>query len=354
MKNNIRVLFVGHLWNGSSARSLREALSILNGVEMDDVGEDLYLPRYRSKPLRILNRAIKPLQRKELEHAVLTRLDVFRPDVLIVYKGNGIGHSLVDKARQKGVLTVNVFPDCSPHAFGNRLKSAMGAYDLVISTKPFHPEGWAAIYGYENLCVCVPHGYDPAVHLWNEPPGEQPFDVVLAASWRPEYEELMHTFGTATADARLRVGVAGAGWNRHKFPAVWEFVGPLTGRSYGQWLRSGKIAIAPVHTNVIIDNVRQPGDQDTTRTYELAAAWTFFLHKRTPFVQTLYDEKTEVPMWDDAKELASKVLAYLPKEDVRRQMAATAHARAVPSYSIPARAEEVLHYIRQAKERSGS
>jgi hypothetical protein len=325
-------------------------MASLDGVEIDDIGEDLYLPIYRTKLLRISNRLLKPFQRRELHRSIIQRMTVFKPDVLVVYKGTGVGKQLVEFAKELGLLTVNIFPDCSPHAHGASLKDAMGIYDLVISTKSYHPDGWKNIYGYDNSCVCVPHGYDPDVHLWNQPPKEQTLDIVMAATWRPQYEKLMLELHKKIADKQLKVGIAGAGWKErhHRFPPDWDLAGPLTGRSYGSWLRRGKIAIAPVHTDMWVNGAWQPGDQDTTRTYELAASWCFFLHRRTPFVQTLYDESGEVPMWDTADELASLVIYYLSKVEERKEIAARARARAVPHYSIPARSEEVLKHIMNA------
>lgn len=345
----VKILFVGETWCGSSARSLRDALSACKDVQIDDVGEDHYFPRYRGLLLRLANRLLSPWQHRELERAILSGLASGEQEVLVVYKGRCINKELVEIAKARGLLTVNVFPDLSPHVHGHSLRSAIGSYDLVISAKPFHPEGWSGLYGYSNRCVCVPHGYDPAIHLWDEPPLKQPLDVVLAATWREEYGELVQSFAHATSHARLKVGIAGAGWleRRSRLPKEWEFVGPLAGRSYSKWLRQGKIVISPVQTRVVIAGRCQPGDEDTTRTYELAAAYCFFAHKRTPFVQTVYDERREVPMWGDVEELASLVMHYLPREGERRAMAAAAHARAVPHYSIPSRAQQVLDHIRQ-------
>ena len=346
----MRILFVGHTWKGSSARSLCEALEKIPEVFIDEVGEDHFLPRYRSRILRIFNRILNFWQVSDLAREVSAKMDALKPDALIIYKGFGVRTNLIEEAKACSILTVNVFPDLSPHTHGPTLRQTMGMYDLVISTKPFHPDGWQSIYGYTNKCVCVPHGYDPSVHYWAAPQTEHNFDVVLAASWRPEYHDLMLGFSQAIKGANVRVGLAGNGWleHRHQLPSNWEIDGPLYGRAYGDWVRRGKIVIAPVHTQVQIDGVRQPGDEDTTRTYELAAAYCFFLHRRTPFVETVYDEDTEVPMWSTPEELAQKVLHYLPLESERQTMAKAAHERAVPSYSIPGRAEQVLQHIRQA------
>ena len=340
----LKMLFVGESWNGSSARSLREALGEMPDVTMDDIGEDLYFSKARNLLLQGISRALNPLQRMELEQEIRRRLIAFAPDLLMVYKGTNVSADVIRSAAALGISTINVFPDCSPHAHGRRLREAVGVYDLVVSTKPYHPTSWQCIYGYENSCVCVPHGYDPKVHYWREPAEEQPLDVVMAAGWRPQYESLMREFAGATLDLQLRVGLAGPGWERRRqlFPKGWVLPGALQGRSYGEWLRSGKIVIAPVHADMEVDGVRQPGDQDTTRTYELAAAGCFFLHRRTPFAKMVYDEKSEVPMWDDATELAGLVREFLPLNEIRRAMALKAHYRAVPAYSSVARASQIL------------
>jgi spore maturation protein CgeB len=266
-----------------------------------------------------------------------------------VYNGASIRSGLLEEIQRADIPLVNVFSDCSPHAHGSRLKEAMGCYDLVISTKLFHPHLWQSVYGYDNPCVCVPHGYDPGVHYWADPSPSQPYDVALCGTWRPEYHRLMRSFADALGDDHFSVAIAGSGWleHRNEFPRHWHYAGSRAGRAYGDFLRSAKIALAPVTREVVIRGVKQPGDEDTTRTYELAAAHCFFLHQRTDYLATVYDEQNEVPLWGDATELASLVRHWLPDEAGRRSMAARAHARAVPAYSIPQRAASILQHIQQ-------
>jgi hypothetical protein len=353
----LKILFVGETWKGSSARSLRESLNKLPEVIIDEVGEDHYTPKYRSLILRIFNRILKPFQINDLARDINGKIIAMKPDVLLIYKGSAVRADFVIAAKAKGILTVNVFPDYSPHSYGKSLQKAMGEYDLVISTKPFHPDSWQTIYGYTNNCECIPHGYDPEVHYWSEPSQEQDFDVILAASWRAEYHELMLSLANLVGNLNLRIGVAGTGWQNQQsdFPKDWVFAGPLYGRAYGDWVRRGKIAIAPLHTRVIVAGVHQPGDVDTTRSYELAAANCFFLHKRTTYIQTVYDEKTEVPMWDNTEELAQLIREYIPLQSKRLEMTAKAHLRAVPAYSVPTRSQKVLELIQnQLKQRKNA
>jgi glycosyltransferase involved in cell wall biosynthesis len=346
-ERGLEMLFVGEAWQGSSARSLREALARLPRVSMHDVAEDSFLPGYRARSLRVVNRVLRPLQVAELEREITRKLHSTHPGALVVYKGVGVRADLIRRAGAAGVATVNVFPDCSPHAHGPGLKEALGEYDLVISTKPFHPDTWKSVYGYSNPCVFVPHGYDPDLHFWEDAPRSQEFDVVLAATWRPEYGRLMRDFARAWKGRDLRVAVAGHGWHERwsGFPERWIYAGAPHGRAYGAFLRRGKIAIAPVQREVVIAGGRQPGDEDSTRTYELAAAYCFFLHRRTDYVRSVYDEQTEVPMWDTPEELTELIARFLPRDEQRRAMARAAHMRAVPAYSISRRAVHIVEAI---------
>jgi hypothetical protein len=344
----MKILFVGYTWKGSSARSLREGLSAIPHIDLDEIGEDHYSPNGRSLIVRSANRLLRPWYQAELRNEIERKIALFKPDVLMVYKGSFIPKETVRMAKALGVFTVNVFPDCSPHAHGRQLHEAMGEYDLVISTKPFHPGLWNLLYGYHNRCVCVPHGYDPEVHYWKEPPLQQDLDLVMAASWRPQYEQLITDLSRELDTAGMSVVLAGNGWEgcRRKLPPHWQLPGGLYGRAYGELMRRGKIVIAPVHREVVIAGKEQPGDVDSTRSYELASAGCFFLHRRTDYIQTVYDEREEVPMWDNVSDLSQLIRHYLPREDVRRAMAARAHLRAVPAYSIPSRAQDVAGYLK--------
>lgn len=343
----MKIIYVGESWLGSCARSLKEALGRVNMVELDDINEDLFLPKHRAKWLRGIHRLLRPSYRRELYQEILDRVVVFRPDFLMVYKGYSLDESFVRQLSSMGVKTVNIYPDCSPHAYGERHRNAVGAYDLVISTKPFHQALWKSSYGYKNTCVFVPQGYDPSLHLATSHPVNLKFDVVIVANWRVEYGDLMKRLAVLLERHQIKIGIGGPGWLQHRseFPADWVFVGAMAGRSYVDWLRQGKICIAPVTREIVINGARQHGDEDTTRTYELAAAHCFFIHRRTPYVKNLYSEVDEVPMYEGAEELAEKILYFLAHADDRVKMATSANRRAVPAYSLDSRAIEIVKIL---------
>lgn len=344
----LKLLFVGESWYGSCARSLKEALNRHPKVILDEVSEDLYFPKSSNRWIRAINRMLQREYRAELYRNILRRVDTFRPDVVIAYKGFSITSDFISKLKASGCQTVCIYPDCSPHAYGEGHKSAIGSYDLVISTKPFHPALWKDIYHYNNACRFVPQGYDPELHLVNDPPSNIQFDVGMVATYRKEYGDLIEGLAERFSGSDLKFLIGGNGWDafRNKYMLNWTFKGELHGRSYTEWLRRSKICIAPLSREVVINSVRQPGDVETTRTYELSAAHCFFIHRRTDYVCSLYDQEKEVPLFDTIEELADKIRYFLVRPDERRRIALAAHHRAVPAYSLDRRAEDIVGILR--------
>lgn len=348
----MKILYVGESWQGSYARSMKEALSRQPGITLSEVSEDAWMPRVKGIFLRGVNRLLWPAYRREMFGEIRRQIDRFRPAVLITYKGHSLSADILKEIKTRGITIVNIYPDYSPHAYGERHRKAVAEYDLVISTKPFHPPLWKTLYGYDNPCVFVPHGYNPHLHLDASEPTGYCYDLGMIATWRPEYGEWMTKLAACLDDSKITVGIGGHGWQQRRvlYPKGWSFVGPISGHGYIEWLRSARICLAPVNRRVVINGQTQPGDEDTTRTYELAAGRCFFLHRRTDYLQTIYDEKTEVPMYDSPEELAELIARFLPNEQERRRFADAAHRRAVPAYSLDARAAEIMDLI---KERFG-
>lgn len=341
----MRILFVGDSWSGSSARALREALRRVDGVVLDDIGQDLVLPLYSHHPLRGLNRLLQPLQVADLKRQIRIACEDFRPEIVVFYKGGNLDAAFIAEIKREYAPVVNIFPDASPHLFGETYKQAMGEYDLVISAKSHHPDLWTSLYGYSNRCVHVAQGYDPQLHLRNNPPDSPPLDVVLVATWRAEYEVLLRQL-TERATRPLTIAIAGGGWPQRNLslPGV-TISGPKHGAAYVEWLRRGKIVLAPVMQVIAVDGPPQPGDQVTDRTFQCAAAHTFFIHKRTPQALKYYDETTEAPMYEGAEELVTQIDRFLHEPAARHRFSSAAHQRAVPAYSIDNRAAEVVAHL---------
>jgi hypothetical protein len=349
----LRLLFVGESWFGSSATSLKEALRRIEGVIVEEVNEDSYYPRADGIPVRIAKRVLGPLFTAEFKRAILKKCIGRNFDAVLVYKLPRIDAEFVRKLKRHARLTVNIFPDYSPFVYGSTLREAMGTYDLVVSVKRFHPALWNTLYKYTNECAHVPHGYNPLLHLVKEPPASPTADVVMVATWRAEYEELLLAMAGKLEEEGVSLVLAGAGWEGHrdKLPASWRVLPSQHGIAYIETLRSGRIVIAPLHQRIHKDAPQHQGDEDTGRSYELAAAHCFFIHQRTEFIKTQYDEQTEVPMFDGPDQLLSLILKYRNDAEARLRFATAAHRRAVPAYSRDARAAQTVAIIEKALAR---
>ena len=204
------------------------------------------------------------------------------------------------------------------------------------------------MYGYENKCVFVAHGYNPTLHLRDSLSENQPYDVVAIATGRPEYYELMQRLADRTAGRGFKIAVGGANWTERQvaLPKDWVRIGEKSGVAYTEWLRKGKIVIAPIHMNMVVGGRKQHGDVDSSRTYNIPAGNCFVIHRRTDFVKTVFDEDKEMPMFDDAAELADKIIFYLSQPELRNSFAKAAHARAVPAYSLDNRAAQIVEHLK--------
>ncbi|MFM1989933.1 MAG: hypothetical protein RJA99_2890 [Pseudomonadota bacterium] len=350
----MRVLYLGESWNGSSARAFRESLSKVPGVDVQDIPEDIFRPSYRSLVARLSVRLLRPVLAREVSAEIMAQAANFRPDVFVAYKGWSLAARTVQAINRQGIFTVNLFPDASPVVHGRELARSVAHYRLIASTKPLHLEHWASKFGYTNECICIPHGFDPALHVRPTPPAAQPVDVLLAATWRTEYEILIRRTAELLAGAGIAITLVGHGWAdaAARLPRNCTVSEAATGVAYVDTIRSAKIVIAPVQREYMWRGARHEGDVDSTRTYELAAAYCFFLHRRTQYVEQIYSPEHEVPTWDSPEELAQLIIRFLPDEASRRAYAERAHRRAVPHYSLDARTCDFVNAVRYRLDRT--
>jgi glycosyltransferase involved in cell wall biosynthesis len=342
------IIFIGEGWLGSCGRSFREALA-RQGILVEDVVEEGFFPKLESYYLRGGLRLVMPLLRKNFEAAILSRVRDTSSKLVITYKGTHISAEFLRKIKDLGSKTVNLYPDASPIAHGKKLSKALGEYDLVVSTKIWHPNHWKDLFGYTNPCRFVAQGYDPCLHYKPITNRIQPMDVTLVATYRVEYGKLIIDLAKEKDLNNLNVAIYGYGWDRlrNHFPKSWRVCPAVHGYAYVRALLDAKVCIAPVTRNVVIGGKRYPGDEDTTRTYELPALGAFSIHQRTGYVQGIFDENKEVPMFDDAKELAENIMKGLSDEGYRLRIREAAHERSVPRDSLDNRAKEFLKILRE-------
>lgn len=138
---------------------------------------------------------------------------------------------------------MNIYPDYS-HACGAAHRNTVGVYDVVISTKTYDQALWHDLHGYRNQCLDVPQGYDPLLHLVLDAPGQFEFDVVMVATYRPEYGRLMVDFTKDLADPGVRVAIGGFGSEAGRSSLASHWFSPALPKGAATFQCSGREKVA--------------------------------------------------------------------------------------------------------------
>jgi spore maturation protein CgeB len=344
----MRILFLGENWYGSCARACCYALRRL-GHDVADVDTQTTITTLlRRRSLRAVLRAVSPRLIDEYNEQILDLADVFKPDILLSFKGRNVRPQTLVTLRQRGAALYNYYPDTSAFAHGSLLPKALPLYDCLFLTKRFLERDLRSRFNLRET-VFLPHGYDPEVHRrWDLDPRDvhqYGHDVGLIATYTAAKELLMEELVTRTP--KLDLQIWGNQWGeRCRSPQLNKFIqrAPLNGTSYAKALRAFRISLG-VMSGVVHGASR--GDETTTRTYEIPACGGFMLHERTDEVLELFEEGKEMACFGSVEELADKIDYYLAHPEERQAIAAAGHARCVPAYSYDNRMAEIIGWHKQ-------
>ena len=340
----LRVLVAGELWWGSTLRACAGALR-RHGCVVSTVDEWQYLPQATSLALKVLCRLAERWQIDGYNEAILRACERFQVDVFFTVKGNYIQERTVRALGERGVTTVNFYPDTSARTHRALEFESLRAYRVFFVAKGFQAadaRGWGVAEP-----IFIPHGYDAEVHreLAGFGAAKAP-EVCFVANRTAHKEELLDAAIREWPEMPLRI--YGGGWGMARISegirSRWEGWAPA-GDAYAEVLQRYLINLAILSGKV--DGASQ-GDETTTRTFEVPACAGFMLHERTPEVLTLFREGEEIGCFDGARELVEKVQWHLAHRAETEAMAARGRARCVPAYSCDARVGEMLGRIRGA------
>lgn len=333
-----RAVIATEFWHGSTGRGLAHGFRNL-GWLVQEVDILAYAPIGRRLTGRIAGRLFKRSFRASYNDAILAAVKQHDADTFITVKGNSVDLATLAALAEAGVRRVNYYPDVEFAHHGMGVDQLPG-YDVIATTKSFHLDFLRSLPG-ERTVELVQHGYSPLVHRPISVPADDAgfardlLYVGNASPYKREWmiklaEALPHRsmliVGTRWADAAAGTALAGR---------VMEAV---VGDFYADLIGSSRINIA-LHSGP----VRTPGWEDkvSTRTFEIPAAGGFMLHVDNAEVRSLYRVGAEMDAFATPSDLIDRVEHHLTHAEQRRAIAAAGHARAVPAYSLDARAAEI-------------
>jgi spore maturation protein CgeB len=259
---------------------------------------------------RLLGR--RPVTYWVLNHALLTLVRDFCPDVVIIVKGAYISpYTLNCIKKGTNAFLVNYATDdpFNPAVNTKALIKSIALYDLYVCTKK------AIItdvqrYGCANVIFC-PFGFKPSVHFPEKPVTAEEkarfsSDVTFIGGCDRDRIPFFETLVRALPSAKLHL--YGGYWDRHATLRHYHH-GFVLGRDYRLALGGTKIAINLVR--------RANRDGHVMRTFEISACGAFMLADRTEEHLDMFEEDKEAIFFSSVDEAIEKIQYYLEHDAER-------------------------------------
>jgi spore maturation protein CgeB len=336
----LKILCVGQEWRGSNASGLFYALSRI-GCAVSIINDHHYISLSSvSAGLKIMERLIRPWQVREYNKRLISETQLFKPHLVLVYKGPFVEPETILSWKNLSIPVVNFFPDVSFMSHGKRIPRCIAYYDFIFTTKSFGSNDLHRNFGIPHTKVhYVPHGFDPLIHRKIEDP-QSLFrcDVSFIGTYSLHKEDYLLCLKKNLPSLDLKIW---GNWLRSRTTILKSSIqgDGVFGDLYALAINSSKINIALLSEEVL---GASSGDKITSRTFHIPASGGFMLHQRTDELLSYFEEDNEVVCFDSSEELIDKVSYYLKNEHVRQRISANGYDRAQREHSLDARARELI------------
>jgi spore maturation protein CgeB len=340
----MRILAVGPLWRGSNAGGLFRALSRY-GCYIDIIDEFYYISlKSKTKIGKIIQRIVRPHQIFEYNSEIINSINVFKPEIVLVYKGAFVAKETLIYARDSGCRLVLFYPDVSMTAHGGNLPQCIPLYEIIFTTKTFGIHDLGEMFNVKTA-VFVPHGFDPEIHrkLTPSPSDRETFgcDVSFIGTWSPKKEEWL--IYLAENLPKIHIKIWGSRWH-NAGPKLKPFIQGkvVIGDLYALAIQCSSINLALLSEKV---SGSSSGDNITSRTFHIPGTSGFMLHERNEESILYFEEGKEAAFFDTKEEMVQKVRYYLENTAEKEEIRINGYKRAIENYSLDSRAEFIINIM---------
>jgi len=340
--------FLGADWWGSDARATAQELRRAGAVLVERHYEDFLPTRWRSTPLRVIRRLLRPFIEREYNRAVLELLQIEGLEFLLAFKGMLLAPETLLEFRRRGIPIYCLYPDVSFLDHGANIHNCVPLYDCLFTTKSYHLDDPAITKRVQKL-ILVPHGFDPEVHrkLPLTPALQRIYgcDASFVGAWSTKKERLLQTL--ISDNPKLKLDIWGPAWG-HTNTAVrncWKGRGAW-GDEAAAIYRCSKInlgLLSEAGTGTL------SGDLTTARTWQIPASGGFLLHEDSAELRAHFVANAEVGVFTDAANLADSVRWWLDHESERQAAADRAWQRSYRDQYTYARAVKIILQYHQQR-----
>jgi hypothetical protein len=333
--------FLGADWWGSDARATAQELRRLGGVLIERHYEDFLPTRWRSTPLRVIRRLIRPLIEREYNRSVLELLQIEDLEFLLVFKGMLLHSDTLQQFKSRGIPVYCLYPDVSFKDHGANIHDCMPLYACLFTTKSYHIQDRSITQRVKEI-VLVPHGFDPEVHrrLPLTPALQRIYgcDASFVGAWSAKKQEMLLSLITALPQLQLAIWGPAWGHAESRVRACWKGRGAW-GDEAAAIYRCSKINLGLLSE---AGTGTKSGDLTTARTWQIPASGGFLLHEDSGELRACFDAGTEVGVFSDASDLAGQVAWWLEHDTERSLAAERAWQRSQRDHYTYARAVKII------------
>jgi spore maturation protein CgeB len=341
-----RILCIGETWFGSDARAAFSALRRL-GHSIQVLDETSYFPlQWQSKVRKGIRKLLRPLFVGELADDVYRSIERYRPHCLFVFKGNWVHPGIIEHCRQRGVATVNYYPDVSFLSHGPYIPRALPLYDHVFNTKSYGLKDMQSNLDVKHVSFLEP-GFDPELHrpitLTKEDEATYACDVAFIGTWSPKKEAILASLCHTLPDVKVKIW--GFQWEKSSDQILRKAIRGygISGDEYTKAICGSSICLGLLSE---MGKGASSGDLITARTFQIPACGAFMLHERNSEVLSYFREGKEAAFFGSHEELAQKVSYYLEQPVERKEISLAGLDRSLTSdYTIDARMRVVTQWF---------
>lgn len=279
---------------------------------------------------------------------LLAECEAFRPDVLLVIKGDNLRARTLRQIKHRfGPILVNWFGDSLLTPGVKRwVERDSGVYDFFFVIDDERALDRTAVKARQ--VATLPFGYDPEFH---RPPSLTPEERALYGS----PVAFVGTVVPSRERALERVGELGLKiWGPPRNPwGTWDPATSPLGRYWQGRSAYGEEAVKIYGaSNVVLDihflfGEALPICNVTARVFEVPACGGFLLTNACDQLEQLYAVGTEMVCYRSVDELRRLTAHYIAHPEERREIAARAQKRAREEHTFKRRLEQMLDLLRR-------
>lgn len=340
---DINILYVGQLFDGSTALHRKDSLSkLVNELNaIDSTSQTLsFSKRIRQKLNKVLFNNYCDFER--VNQRIIYSLENQFFHLLWIDKGLIVEPSTLQRAKDihPNLIIVSYSPDdmINPQNQTNHYIASLPLYDYFVTTKSYNVEELQAMGGQRG--IFVDNAFAENVHIPMKLTSEEKGALWADVGFIGSYEEDRYQQMRYLADNDIKIRIWGESWRQYidTHPNLEIITRPMFGLNYTKVINATMINLC------FLRKVNR--DLQTTRSVEIPACGAFMLAERTDEHVALFKEGEEADFFSDKEELLEKVIYYLKNSNRIKEIGLAARRRCISSgYSNEARLRKVLETL---------